>query len=322
MFGFIIGVILLILAFLAFGVSRTFRKKASDPEGKLRLDDRRDAANASLGSRVIAIFLGVAGAIFVLFSMFFTQDVGQSSVVKDVTGNIVGQVSGSGLHGKAPWQDAITFDIRNQRAVFVNPDASTGDNAGGEADGREISVTDKDGVTSNVDITVRYNLAADEVKAIYSDYKDMAGLKGTLINNDIRSVTRAEAGKLSTLELLTDRATLQDNIREALAKRWDKEGVLVDEVALQEITPPEKVREAYSEAQNSQIKVQKAENELAAVRISTQEQVVKAQATADANNILSASLTPQVLQQKYLDALKEGTIYVVPEGSTPLVTTK
>lgn len=42
--------------------------------------------------------------------------------------------------------------------------------------------------------------------------------------------------------------------------------------------------------------------------------------------ILSESLTDQVIQQNYIDALKEigqnGNLVVVPEGSTPLVTTK
>lgn len=44
---------------------------------------------------------------------------------------------------------------------------------------------------------------------------------------------------------------------------------------------------------------------------------------ADANAILTESLTPEVLQQRYIDALKsigkEGNLVVVPEGSQPIV---
>jgi regulator of protease activity HflC (stomatin/prohibitin superfamily) len=320
MFGFIVSLVLAFIMLVAIITHTKAKKEARNPDK--HSEEREQASFAAVGSLVVAVLAGLAAAILLFFSMIFTQDVGQSSVVKDITGNVVGQVSESGLHTKAPWEEAVTFDIRNQRVVFVNPSTSSGDNTGGESDGREIAVTDKDGVTSNVDITVRYNLDPKKVTDIYRNYKDELGLKATLIYNDIRSVTRSEAGKLSTLALLTDRATLQKKINEALAKRWETEGVLIDEVALQEINPPKSVRAAYSEAQNSQIKVQKAQNELDAVKISSQEQVVKAQATADANNILSASLTPQVLQQKYLDALKEGTVYVVPEGSTPLIQTK
>lgn len=55
-------------------------------------------------------------------------------------------------------------------------------------------------------------------------------------------------------------------------------------------------------------------------------QKIQAQGEADANHILSESLTDQVIQQNYIEALKEigqnGNLVVVPEGSTPLVTTK
>ena len=270
----------------------------------------------------IAAVVALLAILFTILSSFFSLDVGQAAVVRSWTGAIQSQsVDGQGLHGKAPWEDAITFDVRNQRVVFTNPQTSTGDNAGGTSDGREIAVIDIDGVDSNVDVTVRYNLDPSKVTDIYKQYKDEQNLKSTLIYNDIRSVVRSEAGKLHTLDLLTDRAKLQSAIREELNKRWAKQGVLIDEVALQQIDPPQSVKDAYASAQKSQIEVQKATNDLNATKVSAQQQVVQAQAQADANRILSESLTPQILEQKYLDALKQGTIYVVPAGSTPFIGT-
>jgi len=259
-------------------------------------------------SFILAGLFFLVALIFTLLSSFFSQDVGQSSVLKDWTGQVVGEVSDSGIHGKAPWDDVITFDVRNQRVVFVNPATSTGDNSGGNADGREITVTDMDGVSSNVDVTVRYNLNPSKVEDIYRNFKTEDNLKTTLIFNDIRSVVRSQAGKLHTLALLTDRDTLASAIREDLSARWANEGILVDEVALQQIDPPKSVKDSYSAAQQSQIEVQKAQNDLAATKVSAQQKVV--------------SLTPQVLQNKYLEALKAGTVYVVPSGSTPFITTK
>lgn len=279
-----------------------------------------------LEEKVIAISAGIATAviavILTIFASFFTQDVGQSSVLRDLTGNIVGEVSDSGLHGKAPWDTVITYDVRNQRVVFLDPKNSTGDNSGGNSDGREIAVIDKDGVSSNVDVTVRYNLNPSKVIDIYKQYKTEDNLKSTLIFNDIRSVVRSQAGKFNTLDLLTQRDKVSNAIREELALRWKNEGILIDEVALQQIDPPKSVKDSYSAAQKSQIEVQKATNDLNATKVSAQKQVVEAQAQADANNLISQSLTPQVLQQKYLDALRKGTVYVVPEGSTPFIGTK
>lgn len=320
MVGFVFGIIVFIIAVIAFILARSFgKRRAAASEGS------QEEGDWSVGrgiARVVGVIALLGSALLLIFSFFFTQDVGQSSVLVDITGNVQGSVDGSGLHGKAPWVNAVTFNTRNQRVVFVNPKTSTGDNAGGEADGREIAVIDKDGVDSNVDVTIRYNLDPTKVTDIYRQYKDEPTLEATLINNDIRSVVRSEAGKYHTLDLLTKRATLQADIREVLDARWRSQGVLIDEVALQQIDPPASVKEAYANAQKSQIEVQKAQNDLNATKVSAQQKVVQAQATADANKLLTLSLTPQILENKYLDALKNGTVYVVPAGSTPFITTK
>ena len=50
--------------------------------------------------------------------------------------------------------------------------------------------------------------------------------------------------------------------------------------------------------------------------------MIAAQGEADANAILAESLTEEILRQRYIDALdKSSTIYVVPDGATPLITT-
>jgi regulator of protease activity HflC (stomatin/prohibitin superfamily) len=50
-------------------------------------------------------------------------------------------------------------------------------------------------------------------------------------------------------------------------------------------------------------KQQKAQADLRAAETAAQQKVVEAQAESDANGILSASLTPQVLEQRRIDAL-------------------
>ncbi len=80
---------------------------------------------------------------------------------------------------------------------------------------------------------------------------------------------------------------------------------------------------AYAAAQEAQINVQTEQAKLEAVQISAQQKVVQAQAEADANAILNASLTSAILQQRYLDTLKElaaaGNLVIVPEGFSGLV---
>lgn len=267
---------------------------------------------------------GIVGALaFGIPSALWSQDVGEASVLKDWGGTIVGQEDAAGFHWKAPWVEAVTFDIRNQRVVFVNPDTSTGDNTGGIPDGREIAVVDADGVNSNVDVAIRYSIDPTRVTDIYTQFKNESNLKTVLIYNDLRGVVRDAAGTFHTLDLLgPGRTQYAAAISQALTSKWAPLGVQVEEVTLQQIDAPDSVKDAYALAQQSQIEVQKAQNDLEATKVSAQQQVVQAQAQADANKILSESLTPQILEQRYLDALKEGTVYVVPQGSVPYIGAK
>lgn len=278
----------------------------------------------SRAARWAAIALFVLGLIFLAFSSFFRQDVGQANVLRDWTGNIAGYETGPGLHWKAPWVDVVTFDVRNQRAVFVTEQSfGEGDNIGGSPDGPQITVQDAEGVTANIDIAIRYSLNPDSVVDIYSAYYNEDNLKTRLIFNDIRSVVRSVPGSFDTLEMLTNRNAVQEAILAALERRWEDDGIIVEDVALQEIRYGESVTAAYAAAQEAQINVQTEQAKLEAAKVSAQQKVVQAQAEADANAILNASLTEAILQQRYLDTLRElaaaGNLVVVPDGFNGLV---
>lgn len=278
----------------------------------------------SRAARWAAVALFFVAALLIVFSSFFRQDVGQANVLRDWTGAIVGYETASGLHPKAPWVDVVTFDVRNQRAVFVSEqEPGQGDNIGGAPDGPQITVQDAEGVTANIDIAVRYSLDPDAVIDIYSAYYNEENLRTRLIFNDIRSVVRSVPGRFTTIEMLTDRNSVQQDILEALQTRWKDDGIIVEDVALQEIRYGEQVTNAYAAAQEAQINVETEQAKLEAAKVSAQQKVVQAQAEADANAILAASLTPAILQQRYLDTLKElaqaGNLVVVPEGFNGLV---
>jgi regulator of protease activity HflC (stomatin/prohibitin superfamily) len=278
----------------------------------------------SRAARWVAAGLFLLAILFVLFSSFFRQDVGQANVLRDWTGAIVGYETQSGLHAKAPWVDVVTFDVRNQRAVFVSEQQpGEGDNIGGSPDGPQITVQDAEGVTANIDIAIRYSLDPDAVVDIYSAYYNEENLRTRLIFNDIRSVVRSVPGKFSTIEMLTDRNAVQEDIFQALTARWKDDGIIVEDVALQEIRYGEQVTNAFAAAQEAQINVETEQAKLEAVKVSAQQKIVQAQAEADANAILAASLTDAILKQRYLDTLKElaasGNLVVVPEGFNGLV---
>lgn len=274
-----------------------------------------------------AIALAAVAVLFFIFGSFYTQDAGESVLQKDVTGNIVGYTTETGLHGKAPWVDTSAFNIRNQQVIFAKA-SKDGDNQGtGEPDGPEITAADKDGVSLDIDVSVRYSIQANKVTNIYKSFKSEDDFKKSFIFQDIRAAVRQAPNSFKTIEVLNQRAKVEAKIKDLLEKRWSEEGydygVSVDSVSLQETTYDDSVKKAYNDAQKAQIQVAQEQSKLDAAKISAQQAVVNAEAQAKANKELNASLTPQILQQQYLDALKaigdKGNLVVVPNGSTPFV---
>ena len=310
----VLAIIILIIGIIALIVS--FTAKFPAPAGA---EGVADPQRSNRRLRLISFAPLGLGVLLLLLSSFYTQDAGEAKVKVDIAGNITGQTNGTGFQTKAPWENTVTFNIRNQQVIFASDGNS--DNNGGTPEGPQITVQDADGVSSNIDIALRYSIKPDSVTEIYKQFRDEETFKTSFIEQDIRSVVRLVPNKYSTIDLLTKRGDVEADILKALESRWAEDGVTVDSISLQEIRVPESVRDSYATAQQAQINVETEKANLEAETVKAQQEVVKAQASADANRLLTQSLTPEVLQQHYIDALGEGTIYVVPEGSTPLIQT-
>lgn len=94
----------------------------------------------------------------------------------------------------------------------------------------------------------------------------------------------------------------------------------------QDVRYPDEITQKYAEAQAAEVARQQAQNEQETAKVKAETKKIEAQGEADANAVLTQSLTPEVLSQRYIDALKEigasGNLVVVPEGSTPMVSAK
>ena len=138
--------------------------------------------------------------------------------------------------------------------------------------------------------------------------------------NNVRDAARNCSGKFTTLEMLTNREKFAQAIFDKLSPEWEALGLHVSEVNVQDIRYSDEIVEAYNAAQKTEISKQNAVNEQEAEKVKIETQILKAQGEAEANKIRSESLTPEILQQEYIEALKNGqTIYVVPEGGSTVV---
>lgn len=314
---FIVAIVVLALAFTMGTKQRTEtrqRDRYSDPE---TVTLRGTRGWFLLGSGTFAVL----GILFTIFASTFSVDTGSSTVLKDWTGVVQEEaVTTAGIHTKAPWQDDIAWDIKNQDVTFTG-DGSTSHN-GQQVSGAEITIIDKDGISANLDIQVLFSIKADSVVDLTKGYTNQDDFEIKVVENDVKSIPRDVASTFTTVQMFEERTELKSKITDALTEAWADKGVLVDNVNIHGIRYPEDVQQRFKDAQNAQTDLLKAETDAQTAKTKAQGEadaaIAKATGEAEANRLLAASLTPEVLQQRYIDALgKAGTI-IVPNNFTSL----
>jgi len=276
---------------------------------------QEDDLKVSIG---IPIGLFIISAILIGAECIYTQDVGEAVVLRNFGGSLAGYTTEAGIKFKAPWQDALDWDIRNRLINFYRDADYAYDN--GSYNGATVTINDSSGTKADCDVQVIYSINPDAVEKLYADYGTQEAYVASYVSNDVRQTTRDCAGQFSTIQLLTDKESFAKSIQDTLTQRWADSGVVVESVSVQDIRYDQSITDAYAQAQAAQVEQQRAQNEQSTAKIEAETKVIESQGTADANRILAESLTEEVLTQHYIDAINNSdTIYVVPEGSSPMI---
>ena len=303
----LIFIVSCIITIVSLVVLFSFLKVRKQTEDKRRLP--------SLAIPAIGLVIGVA---LMLSQCVYTQDAGDVKVLINFGGSIAGSSTETGIHFKAPWQRVITYDIRNNVISFVGDGEE--DYTGGSANGPQVTINDASGTQANIDIQVNYSLDPSKAIELYENYGTQEAFVRAIAAVDARSIPREVSGQFDALTILTNRGALTDAVEQALREKWEPLGLSIEQISIQEVRYPENVTDAYAAAQQVEVERQQAENQQAVAEAEAETRRIEAEAEANANQILSESLTEEVLTQHYIDAINNSdTVYVVPEGSAPMI---
>lgn len=312
----IIGIVILIIGIVC---AIFFGKKATYKD--LYGDERTENLTPPKLYSLIPIVLGV---ILIFGSCIYAQSVGEVVVFRNWGGQLAGHDSEAGFGIKAPWQEITRYDIRNNILSFMG-ETEEEQFEGGSANGSGIIVNDRGGARAIVDVQVNYSLDPEAAEDLYVNYGTQENFVKAICAVDIRAVPRQVAGHFDTITILTAREEFVKAIWEALEVKWKPYGLIIEQVNVQHVEYPDNINDSYTKAQQAEIDKQTAENKKDVAEVEAETKVVQAQGEAKSNKILNESLTQEVIQQHYIDALKEiganGNLVVVPESSTPIVGT-
>jgi len=231
------------------------------------------------------IFLVILAIIFLSKSMV-TIDAGEGGVLwKRFSGGVVTDQSalGEGFHFVAPWNKVYVYEIRQQE-LFEN-----------------MKVLSSNGLDIKLDATAWYQPQIEKLGLLHQE-KGQDYLN-RVIKPAIRSAARSVVGRYTPEQIYSSkRDAIQKEIFEETKLILDKQFIKLNDVLIRDVTLPTTIKDAIErklgqeqESLEYEFRLEKAKKEAEKVRI-------EAQGKADANRILSASLTDKILRDKGIDA--------------------
>jgi len=221
-------------------------------------------------------------------SIFKTIDPGEAGVIfKRFGGGIdTTDVRGQGFHIIAPWNRMIRYDTRINESL------------------EEMVVLSKNGLNITVELSYRYQPIEDKIGNLHETVGKEYDRR--IIKPEIRSATREVIGKYDPEELYSSqREAIQDEIFTRTSKACMPKNIKIDAILIRDIELPEKVKTAISNKIEAEQEAQRYDYLLDQERKEAERKVIEAQAKADANKILNASLSDKILRDKGIEATLE-----------------
>lgn len=233
----------------------------------------------------VIIFISLILILIFSNATFLTIQSGERGVLfKRFSGGLIKEkIYNPGFHVVAPWNNMYIYDVREKQLE------------------ESMSVLSSNGLNIKLDVTVRVNPKYEEIGYLHEKFG--RDYMASLVRPEIRSSVRKIIGRFNPEELYsTRRDEVQGMITSDLTGILDSNYIELRAVLIRDIVLPEKVRTAIEEKIEAEQLALKYEYILEQERKEAERRIIEAEAKAESNRILNASLTPNILRDKGIEA--------------------
>ncbi|PWL38977.1 peptidase [Flagellimonas aquimarina] len=193
---------------------------------------------------------------------------------------------GEGFHLVAPWNRVYVYEVRQQE-VF-----------------EKMQVLSSNGLEIKLDASAWFQPKFEDLGRLHQE-KGESYVERVLLPT-IRSAARSVVGRYTPEQLYSSkRDAIQQEIYEETKKIVDGQYIQLNEVLVRDVTLPPTIKEAIERKLKQEQESLEYEFRLVTASKEAEKVRIEAQGKADANRILSASLTDKILQDKGIDATLE-----------------
>lgn len=190
---------------------------------------------------------------------------------------------GEGFHIVAPWNKVFIYEVRQQE-VF-----------------EKMNVLSSNGLDIKLDASAWFEPKREFLGKLHQE-KGEEYIQRVLLPT-IRSAARSVVGRYTPEQLYSSkRDAIQAEIFEETKKIVDGQYIQLNEVLVRDVTLPPTIKEAIERKLKQEQESLEYEFRLVTAQKEAEKVRIEAQGKADANRILSASLTDKILQDKGIEA--------------------
>ena len=234
----------------------------------------------------LPIIVGLIVIIILIGKSAVTIGSGQAGVLYKTFGD--GVVTdkpplGEGFHIVAPWNRVYIYEVRRQELF------------------EKMKVLSSNGLDIQLDASAWYKPEFNDLGKLHQEIGE--NYLQRIILPTIRSAARSVVGRYTPEQLYSSkRDAIQQEIYEETKKIVEDQYIVLDEVLVRDVTLPPSIKEAIERKLKQEQESLEYEFRLITAEKEAERQRIEAQGKADANRILSASLTDKILQDKGIEA--------------------
>jgi regulator of protease activity HflC (stomatin/prohibitin superfamily) len=275
----------------------------------------------------LAWIVAAVAALLLLPSMFTYINPGNVGIVIHKLGGGVDRTPlTQGLHFVNPLTTSI-----EEYPIYMQTLVLTRGGAEGSPGNDEINVNSVEGQPVSLDVSLSFELDATKTSALYTTFRsDIEQIQHGYVKQSIRQALQEVVGSEAIADILgPKKAEVVARAQNLISQRLAQYGFVVKQFTINEIRAPAEVMAAINTKNVMQQQALTAQNELQknmynaqgdSIRASGRAKAIltEAQAQAQANQLLSQSITPTLVQYE-MTKKWNGQMPQVTGGATPLL---
>ncbi|MEN3034607.1 MAG: prohibitin family protein [Aquificaceae bacterium] len=244
-----------------------------------------DKAKITIGVAVFLIVLPLILSSFVIIQSGFVG-------VKKTFGKISQTPLGEGIHFVIPIvQKVEKLEARTRAVEFVKDKQNP------------ISALSRDGLPVEMDVAVLYRIDASKAPKLLKEYGP--DYEDKIIKQVVRTAVRDAIAQMESSVVYQERPKLQAQIKQEVGSQIQRRYINLEDVLIRDIRLPKSVVEAIEQKRRAYEEAQRMQFLLEREKLEAERKKVEATGIAEANRIISGSLTREYLMWKFVENIQE-----------------